>query len=352
MSLLIAATGTSLELVRPEMLWTLLLLGPVIWYFYRSLSDFPRWQRIASFFCRCIVVVLLVLSLAGLALLSPTVQQYVVFVVDRSLSIDDTASEQISTFLDSCRSKAGNNVLAYMNVAGQATQVTQKPEELIEFDDQQRRATNLASAIEMAAAAIPPGYVPQIVMLTDGRQTAGDAVQAAAGGKCPVSVLPLPVRDDPEVQVAEAHAPTEVRQGEPFNVEVVISSNHEDQGFIDVYRGDILVSQQSQPLKIRPGENRFRFRQSIDNESQTDYVVRIRGFKDTLLDNNSASAVVYAAGKPSILVVDTELKETNHFQLGIDDQNAWLWKNRTWPCRSDRSKEFRGRSPSCKSSTA
>ncbi len=46
----------------------------------------------------------------------------------------------------------------------------------------------------MAAAAIPPSYVPRIVLLSDGNQTAGDALQAALRGGVPVSTVPLPAR--------------------------------------------------------------------------------------------------------------------------------------------------------------
>ena len=268
------------------------------------------------------MVVLLVLALAGLALLSPTTRQYVVVVIDHSLSVDDKAAQQIDDFVETTKAGAGENQLAFAYAAAAPTRVFEKRDELPKLDDDQRRGTNLAAAIETAAAAIPPGYVPQIVLLTDGRQTDGDAVQAAASSRAPVSVVPLPVRDEPEVQVAEAKAPAEVRQGEPFHVEVVVASNHEDQGFIDVYRGDVLVSQQTEPIKIKPGENRFRFRQMIDDESQTDYAIRIRGFEDTLQDNNAASAVVYAAGKPSVLVIDSELNETNHFRWALEQQDV------------------------------
>ncbi len=311
----------TLELVRPHMLWLLVLLLPVGWYYLRSLSDFPRWQRLASLACRTVVVVLLVLALAGLALLNPTTRQYVVFIVDRSLSIDETAEKQVDTFLAEVAQQAGDHTLAYMHAAGEPSQVTEKRDELTTLEDDVRRGTNLAAAVEVAQAAIPPGYVPQIVLLTDGRQTAGDVLQAVSSRRVPVSVVPLPVRDEPEVQVAEASAPAEVRQGEPFYVDVVISSNHDDQGFIDVYRGDILVSQGDEPISIRAGENRFRFRQAIEDESQTDYAVRIRSFQDTLLDNNAASAVVYAAGKPSVLVIDTDLNETNHFRWALEEQD-------------------------------
>ena len=219
--------------------------------------------------CRCVVVGLLTLALAGLALLSPTTRQYVVIAVDRSLSIDDEASKKVDEFISEARTHAADNTLVFMKVATESTQVAETQDALTQFEEPQRRGTNLAAAIEMATAAMPPGHVPRVVLLTDGRQTIGDAVQAAATAKIPISVVPLPVRDDPEVQVAETIAPAEVRQGEPFYVEVVVASNHEDEGFIDVYRGDILVSQQQEPIKVKAGENRFRFRQSIDNESQT-----------------------------------------------------------------------------------
>ena len=49
-----AVNGWSLELVRPHMLWLLVLLVPLGWYYRRSLSDFPRWQRLAP---RCLFLV-------------------------------------------------------------------------------------------------------------------------------------------------------------------------------------------------------------------------------------------------------------------------------------------------------
>ncbi|MCO6045536.1 VWA domain-containing protein [Aeoliella sp. ICT_H6.2] len=311
----------ALELLRPHMLWVLLLLVPVGWYFHRSLSDFPWPQRLASLVLRSLIVLLLVLALSGLVLLKPTSTMYVVFGIDRSLSVDEAASEQIDELVEQVAQTAGENRVAYMDFASEASALKETSDGAAIADDEARRGTNLAHAIEMATAAIPPGYVPQVVLLTDGRETSGDAVQAAAVSSSPISVMPLPVRDDPEVQVAEVVAPAEVRQGEPFYVEVVISSNHEDEGYIDVYRGDLLANEQSEPVKIKVGETRFRFRQSIDNESQTDYAVRLRDFDDSLVDNNSASAVVFASGKPSVLVVDASVNESNHFRWALEEQD-------------------------------
>ena len=41
-------------------------------------------------------------------------------------------------------------------------------------------------------------------------------------------------------------APAQVLQGEPFNVEVVVDSNHDDEkGRVEVYRGDIKVAEEA-----------------------------------------------------------------------------------------------------------
>ncbi len=54
-----------------------------------------------------------------------------------------------------------------------------------------RKGTDLAAALEVAAAAIPPFYVPRIVLISDGNPTAGDAFKAAAAlqGKVEVSTV-------------------------------------------------------------------------------------------------------------------------------------------------------------------
>ena len=137
---------------------------------------------------------------------------------------------------------------------------------------------------------------------------------------CRFSTLPLPSRNEPEVQVAAVSAPADVRQGEPFYVEVTIASNHADSGFIDVYRDDILTIEQTEPIKIEAGETKLRFRQTVNDEKQVDYAVRIRDFSDTLLDDNSASAVVFAAGKPTVLLIDSQTEQINELRWALEEQ--------------------------------
>lgn len=348
-----------LELTRPWMLLALVVAIPLLlYYFYRSLSDFPRKQRIVSLVTRTCIVLLLVLALAGLTLLHSTTEKFVIFVVDQSTSVGDNAAEAASDFLKTASENVGNNQVAYLPFAAKSAPVQTAVVEFGEHasvlgpqvaktdakendkkndqpaasngdppppavnpkpTDDIRDGTNLASAIETAAGYLPPGYVPQIVVLSDGIETAGDVLAAASRIGAPVSTFPLPARSDPEVQVSKVSVPAEVRQGEPFFVEVSIDANHEDEGFVEVYRGDHKVI--GEKRKLKAGENTFRFQQSIDRERLAAYSVRVSQLAhDTLLDNNMDTGLVFAAGKPRVLIVESDPSLIRDLAYALEDE--------------------------------
>ncbi len=352
----------SLELTHPSWLITLAFVIPLLAYFFwKSLSDFPKQQLFLSLLIRTAVVALIALSLAGLALLSTTPQQFVIFAMDESLSVDSGEADsqpaagetrnspkpsQVDEFLDRALAVEGvhEHKAMFLPFALQAGSLTKdRPRPLREInssttnasavapDSIDRNSTDIAAAIRSAAGAMPPDYVPRIILLTDGNQTSGDALQAALGtaslvsaeigrkqrstdrskttvsNLIPIDTVPLKVRDDNEVQVAAVEVPAQVREGEPFYVEVVINSNHEDEGQVEVFRGAHKVL--SELRKLKSGENRFRFQQSITGERLAQYTVKVSGLKqDTLLDNNSESGLVFTTGKPRVLLIESEPK--------------------------------------------
>lgn len=356
----------SFELPHPWWLAALVVVVPaLVFYFWRSLSDFSPRQRVISLLTRTVIATLLALALSGLALLKPTRQQFVIFAIDQSLSVDTVESEQptegtskdfaknsqVDEFLDrvfSGATGASDNKVMYLPFAAQAGTLTnERPKSPSSGDqsappslsggngsgtsDLDRNATDIAAAIRSAAGAMPPDYVPRIVLLTDGNQTVGDALQAALGTTSfvaavprvtsrngtqdqpsdlrliPIDTVPLKVRDEKEVQVAAVEVPAQVREGEPFYVEVLINSNHEDEGLVEVFRGAHKVL--SETRKLKSGENRFRFQQSITGERLAQYTVKVSGLtQDTLLDNNTESGLVFTTGKPRVLLIESEPK--------------------------------------------
>jgi uncharacterized membrane protein len=332
----------ALELTHPLRLLGLALVPVLLFYFYRSLVDFSRWQRLVSLAVRTAIVALLVLALAGLTLLRPTSEQFVLFAVDRSTSVGEESTKTADAFLAEATAQAGGNkfaVLPFEKEPGTPEQMHGTPhapraddppspaaatvasETVVSRSEMSTMGTNLEAAIEAAVASLPPGYVPGIVLLSDGNETLGDGLKAALKAGVPIATLPLATRRDPEVQVAAVNLPAQVRQGEPFNVEVVINANHDDEGVITVYRGPHEVVRESRPIKT--GENRFRFQQTVTAERLAHYTARIQGLKsDTLLDNNTDSGLVFTAGKPRVLIIESDPKLIRELTFALEQEDV------------------------------
>lgn len=348
-----------LEWTRPLWMWALVVIIPwLVVLHFRSLSDFPLWQRWLSLVLRCGVVALLTLALAGLVWLVSTDRKMIVVAIDRSESIDAAAKDQADQFAEALRQAAAgrNDVeLRYLefqrfpgalsselpsdtqSAADSSTSPsitrTSNPTEVLSGEStsppvakehiEDVPGTDIAAAIRTAVAAIPPSYVPAVVLLSDGNATVDDPVSAAAACDVPIWSIPLPQRSEPEVQVAAINAPAQVRQGEPFYLDVVVNSTAPASGYLDLYRGDIRIGEDtSERIELKAGENHFRVRQSITSQRQVTFAARLRGFDsaDTLLDNNEALAIVAAAGRPRVLLIDPDTNQTDSLRWALDEQ--------------------------------
>lgn len=333
------ASFLSLEFTRP---WLLLLLIPallMVYLFFRvSLTDFSKSQRWISLIARSIMLASVVLAIAGLHWLRTTKEPFFVVLSDESQSISDEGSAATKSFVGALQSQPGTHRIAVLpfaatpgSIMDAQTWLLSKPNNAQEpnltsnslqpdpAESSYRRDTDIAAALQSASGYMPPGYVPHIVMLTDGNETLGDALSVAGQSPIPISTVPVPSPTAPEVQVAEVNVPAEVREGEPFMVEVVIQSNHDDEGLVEVYRGDHKVL--SERKKIQAGENRFRFQQSVDRERLAVFQARVSELtNDTLLENNTTAGLVYAAGKPRVLVIESDPSLIREFAYALEDE--------------------------------
>src|SRR5262245_6963043 len=329
-------SGLALELTHPVRLIGLTAALVLLYFFWRSLVDFPRWQRIVSLTIRTIILVLLVLALSWRSRLRPTTEQFIVFAVDRSTSVGEEATQAADRFLEEAVAKAGGNKFAILPFAKEpgrlqtaligSSDENPKPApfgtqtDTTATDNRGSEGTNIEAALEAAVASLPPGYVTSVVLVSDGNETLGNGLKAALKAGLPVSTVPLATRNEPEVQVSAVMLPAQVRQGEPFYVEVVINSNPDDEGVVTVYRGPHEVVRETRALK--KGENRFRFQQTVTSERLAHYTARVQGLKsDTLLDNNTESGLVFTAGKPRVLIIESDPKLIRELTFALEQED-------------------------------
>jgi uncharacterized membrane protein len=169
------------------------------------------------------------------------------------------------------------------------------------------RATNLFQAIQLAQATLPPGQANRIVMLTDGRQNAGNALAAAQAAKdagIDLYYVRAPLTFTQEVVAESLVLPQEVKFGEPFQARVVAWSHKDTQGRVSLFRNGEFLG--SQVVRLSAGKNVFSYRQSLDQSGIHVYQAAIEVDGDTIEDNNRAVGTVVVRGRPQVLLADKD----------------------------------------------
>jgi uncharacterized membrane protein len=184
------------------------------------------------------------------------------------------------------------------------------------------RATDLFQAIQLALASMPPGEANRIVMLTDGRQTSGNArsgAQAAKDAATDLYYVAAPLTFTQEIVAESMVLPQEVKHGEPFQAKVVAWSFKETQGRLSLFRNGEFLG--SQVIRLQPGKNVFSYRQSLDASGIHVYQAAVEVDGDTIEDNNRAVGTVVVRGKPQVLLAEKDKSQAQSLAAALRSQN-------------------------------
>lgn len=312
------------EWTQPWMLWGALALVPVLVVYRRSLVDLPRGQQRAALFMRVAVLLLLLLAAAGLVLVKPGDRHFTVVVVDRSRSVDPSATAQVDTVLAEVQRQVRTGdrvaVLPYADGVG----------ELVAADAAWTNAwpaggtvgTDTATALQAALTAMDPSYAAHVILMTDGWATGDDPGAAASALRrsgAALDVVSMASRLDPEVQISEVRAPSSVHVGEPFRLEVLVDANQAQEATLSLYREGILLAEE--PVTLEGGSHLFTFRHVPDEGKLQAYTVRIRAEQDHLVDNNEGQVVVATTGRPRVLAVGRRPRELRPFARALEQED-------------------------------
>ncbi len=336
---------SSLALDRPAWLWATLLL-PLLYFSWRqSLVNLPKTQRRLSLAARTLICVLLLGALAGASLLVPTSRRVLVVAVDESASVDPVASAMADRFaarvaelvgkdqdvitlrfaasprLDENDQLETNDEKSTAESAAQLVPGTSSAADRI-AEDRHRLNTNIQAAIELGSAAVPSSSAGRIVVVTDGHETRGDALSAAASIGLPVDTVPLAPSDEPEVQLTGVTAPAQVRESEPFVLEIHVQARHEGPARLELFQDDTRVDLGRQAdVQLKPGDNTFTIERQIRDRRQVLFTAQITPAADTRFDNNRAACVVIAQGTPNILLVDEQADAAESLRWALEEQS-------------------------------
>lgn len=302
------------RLSRPSLVFVApLALGLLSW----AARRFTRRGARAHVEEALIAVVALSLSLAtiGVEIGRTLDKMTVIFVIDRSRSIDlvpggaDLAVRELP--LAEQHMRDGDRVAVVAVGAGAVTE--QPPRSRSEPPLSQaavvaRDATNLEQGLRRALAEVPPDTAARIVLVSDGVATRGDvmdAASAAVAAQIPVDTLVLTQRSVADVRVASVTMAPRADAGETVELRVVTSSTHEAEVEVRVRVDGKLA--RTGTARIAAGEDVIVLREKVPDAGLRRYDVEVTALDaslDATPDDNARSSFVRVRGKAVALLLE------------------------------------------------
>jgi Ca-activated chloride channel homolog len=351
---------------HPQMFWLALLALPLIALGWRAMASMDRVRRLTSLALRTVLLLAIVFMLAGPRMVQEHDDLTVIGVLDISGSMQRFADlPPISTNGDEVARRS--NIEYMRRWFRNATQMGGRESDdrfgLVVFDGRaiaisaptrgeyvddnldiaMAEGTNIAEALRLGLAMFPADAAKRLVLVSDGNETAGDALEAirqVAGdsrltiddlrlnssdarhsqssivnrqSSIPIDVLPIAYSITGDVQVLRVEAPPGALAGQVVTVRMVLQAASPASGTLTLRREDEYVDlngpeagfarhvdlpqgQSVHLAQVTLGQtpiNRFEAIFEPDNPAE-----------DVLPDNNRAEAFTATPSKGSVLVID------------------------------------------------
>ncbi len=299
----------------------LLLLPPLALYFVllarRSMADLSRGRRNLAVSLRLLVLSALIFALAGLQLVRFNRDVATMFVLDYSDSIPPATKDAALEYIRKAVEKKRDNDRAGIVVFGREAFVELAPATTRKIDKIETVApsefTDLSAAIRLGMASLPDGAQKRLVVLSDGNENLGNAVDealSAASGDVKIDVVPLTSPQRREVLLERLTLPSEAKIGEPVEIKVVARATQTTDGVIKLFRDGKLLGDRA--VRIGAGKSVFSFPQTVEDAGAATFEARLETLKgqDTNAENNRALGFLNVQGKPRVLLVSNEPDQT------------------------------------------
>lgn len=317
-----------LSFIYPEMLWllgTVALIWAVALLTPRRLAPLRFWGGLAL---RSIIALALILAVAGAQLVLPVDQLTTVFLLDGSDSLAPSLRAQAETFIQDALAEMPAGDRAAIVVFGGSALVERAPSDSTRLGRiasvPEATRTNIADAIQLGLALFPGDSEKRLVLLSDGAENSGHAIEAArlaVARDVPISFVDLSLPGgDAEALVAQLEAPTRVREGQLASLKATIESTIAQRATVRLL-GDAGVIAERQ-VDLTPGATVVPFEVAVSGSGFQRYRVQVQPERDGRAQNNEVAALIQVQGPPRVLVVADDQPATAALVSALEATNV------------------------------
>jgi Mg-chelatase subunit ChlD len=301
-----------IDLLAPR--W--LLLASVVPAFYLlrvlSLTDLSITQQVLQATLRSLVVIGVAVALARPSWVTTQSKVSTIALVDVSASVSDKQLAAARAYVDELVAAEGDGNLQLVTFAEKPRVVRKGDGKLSDAIARHAGAgagTDVQAAMQLAYGLYPDGYLPRMVIVSDGNQTVGDVATEAYRAKelgVKVSWRTFDQDKTSEIRVVGVTVPDELKVGQPYEVTAEVWSTEPQTATLTLQQDEFPNPlEPSKTVELREGKNLVKFKSDAKQAGATTYKLRLAKFaKDTEKANNEAVMTAPVKGKPSVLYVE------------------------------------------------
>ncbi len=323
-----------IDLLRPSALY-LVAIVPVF-YLLRTLSltDLSLAQQLTQATLRSLVIAGIAIALARPSWITEQNKVATIVLVDVSDSVSDKQLAAARGYVDQLAAASGDGNLQLITFAEQPLSVRKadgKPlSDGIARHPGGGAGTDTQAAMQLAYGMYPDGYVPRMVIVSDGNQTQGDvAVEAYRAKELGVRVSWRTFDQDKtsEIRVAGLTLPDDLKVGQPYEVTAEVWSTEAQKATLALQQDEFPNGLEPvKEVELREGKNLIKFKSDAKHAGATTYHLRLARFEhDTESQNNQAVITAPVKGRPNVLYVEggilREPGQAGHLQRALQHEN-------------------------------
>ena len=299
-----------ISFIQPAYLWLLLLLVPIWALAFAGPRRVASWRRWSSVVLRTGMWIALVLALAGIQWVWPAQQTTTAFVIDASDSVSPAARAAADRFVQTALSGMPTGDRNAIVVFGSDAVVERPPTDSNQFVRTTvvppSEHTDIDRALQLALAVLPSETRKRIVLLSDGAETRGQALDAgviAQSAGVPIDTVALigpPSADD--VALEQLLVPSTAREGQQIRLMLQVRSGRATKAQLQVLLDRQPVLNTDVDLVV--GLNQIPVTVPAPGPGFHAWEARVTAADDTVGTNNVQFGFSEVRGQAQVLLVE------------------------------------------------
>ncbi|EOR26635.1 hypothetical protein A499_01735 [Niallia nealsonii AAU1] len=257
---------------------------------------------------------MLIVALAIPQVVLPQKETPVVFVMDRSASVQDSGAQQLEWLEKSLQNKNEKDEYSVLSFGEKATIEQMMGKEGLRFpkwdEGTGKDHTNIEGAISLASSVFSNNSGGRIVLFTDGNETMGNLTEAAKllkNRSIELDTVLLDPHQYEDTAVTEVEVPSTLYEGEKAAVSVTIESNTAKTGLLHFYENNNKII--SKPIDISEGTNIVPIEFAVEQAGLVTFKAEVELTNDAYAENNKLQVVNMVKTIPQILLVQNSPNE-------------------------------------------